>query len=562
MVVLVMFAFLAGIVTVVSPCILPLLPVILAGSVGRGRARPWGIVVGFVGSFTFFTLALSALVRFSGVSPGALHMSAIVVLVLLGVLLMFPDLYLGLEGFFSRHLPQRNTSNKEEGFRSGLVVGTSLGLVWTPCVGPIMAAVITLAASSAVTLLAVMITLAYALGTAIPMLIIMFSGRRFLERVSWLKRNAVGIQRVFGALIIIVAFMLYQGYDRRLQSWALTTFPRYGSGLTAFENNDRIKKELDALVVPKASKEKYPLAPDIIPGGEWFNSSPKHLQDLRGRVVILDFWTYTCINCLRTLPELKAWQERYGPEGLVIIGVHTPEFEFEKDPDNVAKAIKDLGITWPVVQDNYYATWNAYGNRYWPAKYFIDKDGRIRASHFGEGGEEESERTIRVLLKEAGVNPGIHASMTPYTVDTRSPETYLGLARTERFASPEDLKRGAGQYSLPVKLVLNNYAYEGGWLADTDHVTPRDGARLDFHFYAKDVFLVMRSFDPEGARIEVSLDGKPLGDQENGRDVQGGSVQVKDDRLYHLISLGSAGDHTVTLKFISGEVALYAFTFG
>ena len=259
---------------------------------------------------------------------------------------------------------------------------------------------------------------------------------------------------------------------------------------------------------------------------------------------------------------LKAWHERYADQGLVIIGVHTPEFEFEKNPDNVAKAVHDFGLKYPVVQDNNYATWNAYGNRYWPAKYFIDKDGRIRATHFGEGGEEESEAVIRRLLEEAGSRPGAYVGGNEYKVEAGTPETYLGFDRTERFGSVEVLRIGEENYSLATALKLNDYAYQGEWAIAQDHSSPRSGAQLDFHFLAKNVFLVMRPEGTEPARVDVLLDGIPVGSAEQGKDVLDGQALVKDDRLYHLLSLKTAGEHVLILKFKNGNVALFAFTFG
>ncbi len=570
MLVLITFSFLAGVVTILSPCILPVLPIILTGVVGRGRGKPWGIVTGFVTSFTFFTLALSAIVQRTGLPADTLRVAAIVLLALFGFFLLIPALQLASENFITRFLPQQGALNKGRGFWSGFLVGLTLGLVWTPCVGPIMAAVITLAAASAIGAAAVLITLAYALGTAVPMLAIMFGGRKLLDRTPWIKTHSGVIQRSFGAVMVLMAFVLLKGYDRNFESWVLARFPAYGSGLTAIENNDRVKKALNSLrsgngrdsMKALSPSVQDPQAPDIIAGGQWFNSQPLSLKSLRGKVVVVDFWTYTCINCIRTFPELKALHERYADKGLVIIGVHTPEFPFETLPDNVAKAVRDFGLKYPIVQDNNYATWNAYSNHYWPAKYFIDKEGRIRGSHFGEGGEEESEAMIRRLLEEAGSRPGAYAGAHEYSIEAGTPETYLGLERTERFGSVESLRAGPAKYSLGTELMVNGYAYQGEWSVASDHSSPGPEARLDFHFSAKDVFLVMRAEGKEPVSVEVFIDGKPAGSTQQGRDVREGYVLVQDDRLYHLLSLKIAGEHTLTLKFPTGNVDLFAFTFG
>ena len=560
------FSFLAGVVTILSPCILPVLPVILTGAVGRGQAKPWGVMTGFVMSFTCFTLFIAFIIKWTGLPADTLRLCAIVLLGLFGLFLCIPALQAAFENGIAAFLPRQGASNKGKGFWSGALVGMSLGLIWTPCVGPIMAAVITLAATRAVSTSAVVITLAYALGAALPMLAIMRGGRKLLDRNPWIRVHALDIQRCFGVFMILAAVMLFQGYDRALQTFILERFPAYGRGLTLLENDDRVTTALKRFTAETkhdaAAVSAGVPAPEIMAGGSWFNTLPLSLKGLRGKVVVIDFWTYTCINCIRTLPELKAWHERYADQGLVIIGVHTPEFEFEKSPGNVARAVTDFGLKYPVVQDNNYATWNAYGNRYWPAKYFIDSNGYIRGVHFGEGGEKESEAMIRRLLKEAGGYPGAYAQPHTYAIEAGTPETYLGMDRSERFGSLEMPRAGTARYSLPAVLKLNNYAYAGEWLLAGDHASAGLEARLDFHFLAKDVFLVMRAEGREPGLVQVFMDGMPVGAAEAGRDVHDGYVQVQDDRLYHVLSLQRAAEHTLTLKFLRGTMALFAFTFG
>lgn len=417
MILLIIFAFIAGLVTVLSPCILPILPLILSSSLGGehiGKARPLGVIVGFVASFTVFTLFLSTLVSLTGIPADTLRLVSVGVIAFLGVSFLIPRFQILLEKVFSRLTGLVPKQTKRKGFGSGLLVGFSLGLLWTPCVGPILASVISLALSGNVTWAAFFITLAYALGTALPMLLIMWGGRELLMRVPWLMRNTGNIQKAFGVLMILTAIAIYTNFDRKFQTYIITTFPQYGAGLTKLEDKAFLREELDQLnnrtdaKNPEKSSSDILLskgipAPEIIPGGVWMNSSPLSLQELRGKVVLIDFWTYSCINCQRTLPYLKKWHEKYADKGLVIIGVHSPEFEFEKAEKNVRKAVQDFGLMYPIVQDNNFATWRNYNNRYWPAKYFIDKDGNIRHSHFGEGAYDESEEVIQTLLEEAGV---------------------------------------------------------------------------------------------------------------------------------------------------------------
>ena len=487
MTVLLAFAFLSGVITVLSPCILPLLPIVLSGSVGGGKARPFGVLAGFVVSFTVFTLTLSAIVQALGIPADAMRIVAVVLIVLFGVVMLVPRLRDGFEMLTSR-IASRSKGNqpvtagagaRRAGFWSGLVVGLSLGLVWTPCVGPIMASVITLALTQHVNGGAVFITLAYTLGTSIPMLAVMLGGRALLTRVPALTRNAVNIQKGFGVLMIIMGVAIGLGWDRQFQAAILRAFPNYGIGLTAIEKAPSVRVALKTLDSGAAAGGKgvsgsggssgehifagamdatpqngvlgeYGLAPAFVTNGMWFNtegvvpmpgqpseggSMPLSLQSLRGKVVVVDFWTYSCVNCVRTLPYLKAWNDTYRSRGLVIIGVHTPEFEFEKKSANVARAIKDLGVDWPVVQDNDYSEWNAYSNQYWPAHYFIDAKGHVRYFHFGEGEYDVSERVIQALLKEAGTNVGGIVSKPAPEIDARTPETYLGYGRGRGFAS-------------------------------------------------------------------------------------------------------------------------------
>lgn len=533
MILLIVFAFLAGIVTILSPCILPILPVVLSGSVGGGKRRPFGIVTGFVASFTFFTLFLTLIVKATGVSADSLRLLSVFVIFFFGLSLILPGFQVLVEKLFSK-LPQFSTGSKE-GFSGGLVLGLGLGLLWTPCVGPILASVISLALTGSVNFTAFFITLAYSLGTAIPMFIIIYTGRQVLGR---LQPYSAIIQKSFGVLMILTALALYFNLDRKLQTFILQTFPNYGAGLTRLEDNPIVQKQLGQLQTTPmpASKIGQPMneflpsilpdygpAPELIPGGQWFNSDPLTLENLRGKVVLIDFWTYTCINCIRTLPYLKSWDDKYRDKGLVIIGVHTPEFEFEKNPENVARAIADFGLKYAVMQDNDYATWNAYSNRYWPAKYLIDKDGRVRYTHFGEGDYDAIEKIIQQLL---AVDMPI--SNPTYNITARTPELYLGSAR-----------RVSGYFTTA-----------GDWKYSAEYANPQSGATLTLNFEAKDVFLVMAPRQQPG-QVKVFLDGKLQT-----------TITVGSDKLYDLVRLPAPGRHKLRLEFLDSNVNLFAFTFG
>lgn len=574
MILLAAFAFLAGVITILSPCILPILPIILSSSIGgheTGKSRPMGVIIGFVLSFTFFTLFLSTIVRLSNISADTLRLVSVLVIAGFGASLLLPQFQVLLERLFSKMAGFMPSSQNRKGFGGGLLIGFSVGLLWTPCVGPILASVISLAITGAVTFDAFLITLSYSLGTAIPMFLIILGGQNALLRVPWLLANTSKIQKAFGVLMIITAIGIFFNVDRKFQTFILDKIPQYGSGLIKFEDNDAVRNALDKKMKNEAKKEdmgkpmfnliepKGTRAPEIIPSGTWFNSNPLTLERLKGKVVIVDFWTYSCINCQRTMPYLRDWYDKYKDKGLVIIGVHSPEFEFEKSEKNVAQAISDFELKYPIVQDNDFATWRAYSNRYWPAKYFIDKDGYIRYFHFGEGAYDESERVIQELLKETGGDISSDINNPSYQIYAKTPESYLGYGRINNLASPEKIAHDtASLYSAPAKLPDNSIAFEGKWTVMEEYANPQKRAKLHLNFEAKEVFLVMRSLN-NSAKIKVYIDGKI---QHFGEDNKEGFVTVVGDRLYKLINLPIPGKHTLKLEFEDASTQLFAFTFG
>jgi cytochrome c biogenesis protein CcdA/thiol-disulfide isomerase/thioredoxin len=599
MAILILFAFLGGVITILSPCILPVLPIVLSGGLASGKTRPLGIVTGFVAGFTVFTLALSAVVRVTGISADALRYLAVGIILFFGLVLTIPrlhDFYSIIAGKISTHL-QRKTKPEDEGldpdrprdgFWGGTVVGLGLGLVWTPCVGPIMASVISLALTQSVDAGAVFIAAAYSLGTAVPMLGVMFGGRALLHRVPLLLRNTGKIQKAFGLLVIFTAFAIGFQWDRKLQAAIVQIAPGYGSGITALENNAAVQKSLtmrdDAMksgitaAAPTDSSQQAPLpdygpAPEFVTQGRWYNTQsvadtmtrsaeepapPLTMKMLRGKVVLVDFWTYSCINCLRTLPHLKQWHKTFGNTNFVIIGVHAPEFEFEKNPENVRKAIADLGIPWPVVLDNQYRQWKAYDNHYWPAHYFIDARGHLRYRHFGEGAYQKSEEVIRELLKEAGTDAASSPPADEPDIESATPETYLGYARAQGLiATPPVVKDRVAEY-VPVRRPRNGeWTLSGKWTITSEYAAPENSGMLQLGFNARDVFLVI---EPEmaGGSIQVLVDSKP---SENTRDVHNGTLHPQKSSLYHLVRLKAPGPHVLSLG-VHGKMRLFAFTFG
>jgi len=527
-----------------------------------------GVVTGFILSFTFFTLFLSAIVRATGLSADILRLVAVVVIAFFGISLLIPAFQIAVEKFFSRLTSLVPKQTQNDGYLSGVLVGVSLGLIWTPCVGPILASIITLAATSTVGLNAVIITLSYAMGTAIPLLAITIGGRTLLTNHPWLLANTARIQKAFGVLMLLTALAIYNSWDRAFQTYILDKFPAYGTGLTKLEDNQIVRNQLDSLqkggtMLTDLLESNYGNAPDFIAGGKWFNSDPLTMSGLRGKVVLVDFWTYTCINCIRTLPYLTSWHEKYKDKGLVIVGVHTPEFEFEKNPDNVEKALKDFGITYPVMQDNDYKTWRAYANRYWPAKYMVDKNGKIRYTHFGEGDYDETETMIQKLLEETGSVVDEEIKNPSYQVQSRTPETYLGYERMAGLVSPERVKPNTSMvFTTPQTLSKNTFAFGGTWTVGGERAMPETGATLTYHFDAAEVFLVIRPTTNAKGGIRVYLDNVPVPDEFKGEDVENGNIKITSDRLYKLIKLPKAGAHILKIEVLDGDIELFAFTFG
>ncbi len=539
-------AFVAGIVTAVSPCVLPVLPIVLAGGATGGPRRPFAIVAGLVASFTLFTLTATAILTALGLPDDLLRNLAIAVVAVVGLSLVWPRLgdLLG-RPFYA--LARRRPSDTGGGF----VLGLSLGLLFTPCAGPVIAAVVTVAATKSLTLEAFLITLAYALGAGIVLLGVAIAARRGMN-LRAVRAHAPAVRRALGIAILAVVVLMVLGVDKDLQ----TRVPEYTRALQGLEESASARSQLDDLVGRSGPAEEERLddfgpAPEFQGIQEWINSKPLTLAGLRGKVVVLDFWTYSCINCLRTLPHVKAWYDRYRAEGLVVVGVHTPEFAFERDPDNVRRAVRDHGIAYPVALDPDFGTWQAWDNQYWPAKYFVDRAGRIRYAHFGEGDYDESERVIRELLAEDDDGALVSDKLADETpTGAQTPESYLGYGRIDRFVGSTIEPDREADYTIPKVVPLHGLAYGGRWTVEEERIVAGRGARLRLRFLGSSVFLVLGT-DGDRETVQVALDGKRLG-----------TMQVPQDDLYTLARIpGEKGEHVLDLRFSPGTEA-YAFTFG
>jgi cytochrome c biogenesis protein CcdA/thiol-disulfide isomerase/thioredoxin len=542
MLILVPIAFAAGVITVFTPCILPVLPIVLAGGAGT-RRRPYVIAAGLVTTFTAFLLAGAWLWGLLGIGEQHQIQIGAVLLGLLALTLIVPRIGEWVERPLA-FMTRRRFGDAGGGF----LLGAGLGLVFLPCGGPVLAALTSNVARDRVGGWLVVIALAYATGAALPLLAIAAGSRRLT--LSF-RTHAQTVRIAGGVLMAAAAVVIYNGWAQSLQ----TKVPAYAQWLQdAVEGNGAAKDNLARLDGSKkpvfaavGRLKDYGKAPDIQGIDAWINTPALSAGDLRGKVVLVDFWTYSCINCLRTLPYLKSWDERYRSRGLVIVGVHSPEFAFEHDLGNVRAAVKRLGIHYPVALDNDFATWNAYRNQYWPADYLVDQSGHVRDIHFGEGDYDKTEHDIRLLL--AATHRALPAAVrspdrTP--TELRTPESYLGYARIGAYAGSPFKSDAPAKYTFPAALGQDEYAYAGMWNVESERILAGSNARLRLHFQARSVHLVL------GGRgtVGVSLNGRRLR-----------TVAVTADRLYTLVTQKQARDGQLELSFTPG-LSAYAFTFG
>lgn len=578
MILLFFFAFLSGLVTIAAPCIWPILPLILSTTTTGGHRKPLGITLGIVVSFGFLTLFLSSLIAVIPFNPNILRYFAVVVLIILGLTLIIPRLSGILEAWVSTLSGRFGKTNQSTGFVPGFLTGLALGVVWAPCAGPILATIATLAATQKISLGLILVTFFYVVGIGIPLFFFATLGRTLFTKSRFLSAYTGRIQQVFGIVMLIAAILIVTNYDTVLEAKLLNYFPSYTQFLNRLEGNSGVKTQLNLLKNQQSLQSdqnglfnvNYP-APDFTGIDAWLNlpagsGKTLSLNDLKGKVVLVDFWTYTCINCIRTLPHVTSWYDKYKDDGFVVVGVHTPEFAFEHDTGNVKNAIERFGIHYPVAQDNEYSTWNAYNNQYWPAEYLIDAQGTVRRAHFGEGEYDVTEKAIQALLKEAGKSvtgsTTIMPDQTPRGII--SPETYLGSKRMQYYFPTGSLQNGTQTFTLTDNPRVNSFSYGGQWTIGDEEAISGQKATLSYHFNASKVFIILR---PSSAgvvgTVKVWLDGKMIDPSGAGVDVKDGIITVDSDRLYNVVDLqGKIEDHVLKLEFQTPGVKAYTFTFG
>ena len=580
MIVLYGVAFIAGLLTILAPCIWPLLPIVLADvTQSKSKRRPLGITAGVALSYAFFTLAISALESSFGLNPNVLRKFAVVVLLVIGFLMVIPALSRRMEASISRFSGHFGGlgKNQRSDFRGGFITGVVLGIVWSPCSGPILASVAVIAGSNKVSLQTVVVTLFYVLGVSIPLFGFAVGGQKLLAKSRFMSKHTGRIQIASGVVMILTAVAIYTNYDKTLEANLLSAAPSYTNALTSIERTSSVTKALAKLKgtkeVPNSANSdtaglfnENTTAPELTGISKWLNTpAPETLASLKGKVVLVDFWTYSCINCLRTLPHVEAWYNKYHSSGFEVIGVHTPEFAFEKDAGNVAAAIKRLTVPYPVALDNNYSTWNAYNNQYWPAEYLIDASGKIRRTEFGEGHYPETEQAIRTLLAGAGhkvtVAPSDLPDMTPQAQVT--PETYFGSNRGQYGYPEPNYPNGTFTIPLQKSVPLDQFSFAGTWTIAPEYVQASKGAILTEHFGASKVYMILKPALVGASEVSVTYDGKPLSSALAGSDVVNGIIKVDSDRLYNIFDSGAKlSDGTLQFTFLNKGIQAFTFTFG
>ena len=563
-----LLAYLGGILTILSPCILPVLPFVFARADRPFLTNGLPLLAGMALTFAL----VATLAAFGGAAALAANqwgrILALVLLSAFALLLIFPSLSTRAMQPLVRLGERLGNRADQGGVGSSLLLGVATGLLWAPCAGPILGLILTTAALSGASANTALLLLAYALGAATSLALALLVGGKVFATMKRSIGAGERVRQLLGILILIGVAAIALGLDTKVLA-------RLSSSQTNMLEQGLAERLGLGSTMPRSSsallEDEGPM-PSIAGATGWINSAPLTNADLKGKVVLVDFWTYSCINCVRTIPYVRAWHERYKDDGFVVLGVHTPEFAFERDPANVAKAVRDFRITYPVAIDNKWTIWGAFQNRYWPAHYLIDANGRIRYRHFGEGRQDETEAAIRRLLAEAGRRPeGGTAAVVAEGAEAASSkqvftrETYLGTHRSANVATVGGLREGqAITYPAPPALTLGQWAYQGDWRVEKQRgVALAPGGKLSIRFKARDLHLVLGSGDGKPLGFTVTLDGKAPG-ADAGVDIDAtGRGTINGQRLYQLVRhRGGARERVFTITFDRAGAEAYAFTFG
>lgn len=538
-----LLAFIEGLALILSPCILPILPLLLSGSLTGSKKKPLGIICGFSLVFALSTLGAHFLIQSLHINFDVLRNIAFILIILFGCILAsdyLSEKFSRLTNRLANSANQLQPATSAEGFRSGFILGSLISLIWTPCAGPVLAAALIQIALQKNIFSSFLALFFFALGSVLPMILLALLGKKVLEKIQFLKKSSHLLRKICGYLMIFFSVILL---------FISTYQPDFFARLANEQTPQTLTSSINAQGLTDALIKPYP-APAIIGITTWINSPPLSLDKLKNKVVLIDFWTYSCINCLRTLPYLIDWDRKYRDKGLVIIGVHSPEFAFEKDVNNVKRAVENNKIFYPVALDNNYTTWLNYHNHYWPAHYLIDQQGMVVYQHYGEGKYAETENNIRQLL---GLNKEMREEKSAASaIDfNQTPETYLGYERLENFSSPERVQEdSSSNYSFPNSLAANSWALKGRWLIQGQRIISQESNNeIALRFNAQHVYAVMGANKP--VVIQVLYNG-----------AKRSQLIVKDQQLYELISFPNPVPGEIRLIISEPGVEIYTFTFG
>lgn len=565
---LLLISFVAGVLTILAPCVLPVLPVIIGGSVGstvKDRARPYVIAAALAGSIVVFTLLLKVSTLLINLSPNVLTDISGGLVIALGLVSVLPEAWdrlvirLNWQAASQRWLG-KGDRNKDK-YIGPVLVGIALGPVFASC-SPTYAFI--LASVLPHSFLSGFIYLvAYSLGLVLTLLVISLAGRRYISRFSWAIDTHSLFRRIIGVAFVLIGLVIITGHEVSVETWVANHLPfdetKIERVLLAKQDKSSLVHNISSAVSGGSVLNVQPApAPEFQGLTNWINSPPLTMSGLRGKVVLVDFWTYSCINCIRSIPYVEKWYQTYYDQGLVVVGVNTPEFAFEHNPANVAAAVARDGITYPVALDNNYDTWNAFNNDSWPADYLIDQQGNIRYVSLGEGDYNKTEKAIQTLL---GINRPLQTptSNVPVSPD-QTPETYFGTNREQGYVGQPALNDSTATFTTAHSLQSDQWSLGGTWQINQENITSQSAtSTLTFNVTAKDVYVVAGSANNQPESVAVGLPAADAG--QYGSDVTDGHVMISGSRLYHIVSLHQFGSTTVTLTVPAG-VSLYTFTFG
>jgi cytochrome c biogenesis protein CcdA/thiol-disulfide isomerase/thioredoxin len=568
---LLLICFVAGVLTILAPCVLPAIPIVIGGSIGgdlQKRARPYLVVGSLAISIILFTLLLKVSTILINLPPDALNWLSGGLLIGLGIAATFPVLWERLVitlNWQAKSDKLLNESQKQKNPYIGpILIGAALGPVFASCSPTyafILASILPRSFFSGLIYLVV-----YAVGLSVALLVVSIAGRKAIKKYRWAIDTHSVFRRSLGVLFIIIGIVVFAGLQIKVETWIANRLPFDETKveqvlLASQQQNTIVQKLVKSATDPSVLNVRPTQAPELQGLTSWINSNPQTLASLKGKVVLVDFWTYSCINCIRTLPYIEKWYETYKNDGFVVLGINTPEFAFEHKPENVQAAVKSFDITYPVALDNNYGTWNAFGNNSWPADYLIDKNGNVRYTAVGEGDYDTTEKAIQELL---GISrPLSEGTVTVPITGNQTPETYLGTDRASGYAgSPNevDVNGKTTTFIASSTLSQNQWTLNGSWKINSDSITSNnDSSTLRFHISAKDAYVIATPMAGTTQQIKVSLPASSASTY--GNDVINGSVSVDQERLYHIVSGSNVSDPTVTLTVPKG-MSLYTFTFG